>query len=48
MKGENYGIGLSIAKQLVELNNGTIKANYNKKTLTIEINFKDKENNLKE
>jgi len=33
------GIGLSIAKHLVELNNGTIKATYKKKILTIEIEF---------
>ena len=44
---KNSGIGLSIAKQLVELNDGTIKATYNKKTLIIEIDFKDKENSLK-
>ena len=44
---KNSGIGLSIAKQLVELNNGTIKATYNKKTLIIEIDFKNTENNLK-
>ena len=44
---KNSGIGLSIAKQLVELNNGTIKATYNKKNLIIEIDFKNEENNLK-
>jgi len=35
----NSGIGLSIAKHLVQLNNGHIKAIYKKKTLTIEIDF---------
>ena len=43
---KNSGIGLSIAKQLVELNSGTIKATYNKKNLIIEIDFKKEENNL--
>ena len=36
---DNSGIGLSIAKHLVELNNGKIKAIYKKKILTIEIDF---------
>lgn len=36
---KNSGIGLSIAKQLVELNNGTIKAIYNDNYLSIEIEF---------
>lgn len=35
----NSGLGLSIAKHLVKLNNGTIKAIYKKKILTIEIDF---------
>ncbi|MCM1053472.1 MAG: HAMP domain-containing histidine kinase [Ruminococcus sp.] len=34
------GIGLSIAKQLVELNNGEIDARYHKGTLIIKIEFK--------
>lgn len=38
---DNSGIGLSIAKHLVELNNGNIKAIYKKKILTIEIDFND-------
>ena len=37
---ESTGIGLSIAKQLVELNNGKIRAKYIKDTLFIEIYFK--------
>ena len=37
---ESTGIGLSIAKQLVELNNGKIRAKYIKDTLDIEIYFK--------
>ena len=36
---ESTGIGLSIAKKLIELNNGTIKAKYDNGYLTIEINF---------
>lgn len=36
---ESTGIGLSIAKQLVELNNGTIDAEYINDTLIIKINF---------
>lgn len=36
---KSTGIGLSIAKQLVELNNGIISANYDNGYLTIEINF---------
>ena len=36
---DNSGIGLSIAKHLVELNNGNIKAIYKKKILTVEIDF---------
>ncbi len=36
---ESSGIGLSIAKQLVELNNGSIHAKYIKDTLFIEIYF---------
>lgn len=39
---KNSGIGLSIAKQLVELNNGVIIATYKKKFLIIEIEFKNK------
>ena len=35
----NSGLGLSIAKHLVKLNNGNIKAIYKKKILTIEIDF---------
>lgn len=37
---KSTGIGLSIAKQLVELNNGTISANYEDGYLIIEIYFK--------
>ena len=37
---KSTGIGLSIAKQLVELNNGIISANYDNGYLTIEIIFK--------
>ena len=37
---KSTGIGLSIAKQLVELNNGTISANYDDGYLMIEIYFK--------
>lgn len=37
---KSTGIGLSIAKQLVELNNGTISANYDNGYLIIEIYFK--------
>lgn len=33
------GIGLSIAKQIIESNNGKIKANYQNNELSIEINF---------
>lgn len=36
---KSSGIGLSIAKQLVELNNGSISANYVNETLIIEIVF---------
>lgn len=36
---ESTGIGLSIAKQLVELNNGTIKAKYDSGYLIIEIDL---------
>ena len=36
---DNSGIGLSIAKHLVEFNNGNIKAIYKKKILTVEIDF---------
>ena len=35
----NSGVGLSIAKQLVELNGGKISATYRKNTLIIEIDF---------
>lgn len=35
----NSGVGLSIAKQLVELNGGEISATYRKNTLIIEIDF---------
>lgn len=37
---KSNGIGLSIAKQLVELNEGTIKAKYEKGCLVIEIEFR--------
>ena len=37
---ETNGIGLSIAKQLIELNNGKINAKYINNTLIIEISFK--------
>jgi len=36
---KSNGIGLSIAKQLVELNNGNIKAKYENNYLIIEIQF---------
>ena len=36
---ESTGIGLSIAKQLVELNKGNIYANYKEGTLFIKIKF---------
>ncbi len=36
---ESTGIGLSIAKQLIELNNGSISAEYVKNTLYIRIDF---------
>lgn len=36
---ESTGIGLSIAKQLIELNNGNIYADYKKETLYISISF---------
>ncbi len=36
---KNSGVGLSIAKQLVEINGGNITAKYNKDTLYIEIEF---------
>ena len=36
---DSTGIGLSIAKKLIELNDGTIKATYNNGYLFIEINF---------
>ncbi len=36
---KNSGVGLSIAKQLVELNDGFIKATYKNKNLIIKINF---------
>ncbi len=36
---KNSGVGLSIAKQLVEINGGNIIARYNKNTLYIEIEF---------
>lgn len=36
---KSNGIGLSIAKQLVELNNGTIKATYKNNILTIIVKF---------
>lgn len=38
---KSNGIGLSIAKQLVELNNGQIKAKYDNNYLIIEIEFMD-------
>ena len=37
---KSNGIGLSIAKQLVELNNGNIQAKYENHYLIIEIKFK--------
>jgi len=36
---KSNGIGLSIAKQLVELNDGSIKAKYEKNYLIIEVKF---------
>ena len=36
---KNSGVGLSIAKQLVELNDGVIKATYRNKNLIIKIVF---------
>ena len=36
---KSNGIGLSIAKQLVELNNGNIKAKYENNYLIIEVKF---------
>lgn len=36
---KNSGVGLSIAKQLLEINGGNITARYNKDTLYIEIEF---------
>lgn len=39
---KSTGIGLSIAKELVELNDGSISANFTKDTLIIEIKFLEK------
>lgn len=39
---KSSGIGLSMAKEFVELNNGTIDAYYNNNKLTITINFKQR------